>query len=69
MKFKTYDWLMQFKGETIASFGAARLLRQLDGRHELIGGTARRRPRMAFAVRAPGGFFRHAPARDDGDRL
>jgi hypothetical protein len=30
---------MQFKGATIASCGAARLVRHPDGRHELIGGT------------------------------
>ena len=28
------------QGETIAMFGAARLVRHLDGRHELVGGTA-----------------------------
>jgi len=30
----------QDKGETIAAFGHARLVRQTDGRHELIAGTA-----------------------------
>jgi len=40
MKLKTSSWLGLAPVETIACFGAARLIRKLDGRHELIGGTA-----------------------------
>jgi len=40
MKIKNYSWLIPAPAETIAHFGAARLVRNFDGRHELIGGTA-----------------------------
>ena len=40
MKLTKSIWLGLSPVETIARFGAARLVRKLDGRHELIGGTA-----------------------------
>jgi hypothetical protein len=39
MKFTNSSWLGLAPVKTIARFGAARLVRKLDGRHELIGGT------------------------------
>ena len=39
MKLKNSTWLGLAPAETIARFGPARLVRKLDGRHELIGGT------------------------------
>ena len=39
MKMKKFLWFPKLEGETIAMSGAARLVRNLDGRHELIGGT------------------------------
>jgi hypothetical protein len=38
MKSSNPSWLGLSPVETIARFGAARLVRKLDGRHELIGG-------------------------------
>ena len=40
MKLTNSSWLALAPVETIARFGAARLVRKLDGRHEIIGGTA-----------------------------
>jgi hypothetical protein len=40
MKSKNSSWLGLAPVETIARFGAATLVRTLDGRHELIGGTS-----------------------------
>jgi hypothetical protein len=40
MKLINSLWLGQTTGETIASFGAARLVKKLDGQIQLIGGTA-----------------------------
>ena len=40
MKLINSLWLGQTTGETIATFGAARLVKKLDGKIELIGGTA-----------------------------
>jgi hypothetical protein len=40
MKLTNSSWLGLAPVETIARFGTARLVRKLDGRHELIGGTA-----------------------------
>jgi hypothetical protein len=40
MKLINSLWLGQTTGETIAIFGAARLIKTLDGKIELIGGTA-----------------------------
>jgi hypothetical protein len=39
MKLTNSLWLGQTTGETIAIFGAARLVKKLDGKIELIGGT------------------------------
>jgi hypothetical protein len=39
MRLKTIDWLRPADEELIAAFGEARLLRGLDGRFELRGGT------------------------------
>jgi hypothetical protein len=39
MKLKNLFWLGQTAGETIASFGAARLVKNPDGKIQLIGGT------------------------------
>ena len=39
MKLKMLDWLTRNKGETLAYFGDARLVKQLSGKIELIGGT------------------------------
>jgi hypothetical protein len=39
MRFKNLDWIRPMEEELIASFGAARLVRQLDGKTELRGGT------------------------------
>lgn len=39
MKIDISSWFQQMTGETFATFGAARLVRHLDGRFELIGGT------------------------------
>ena len=39
MKLNRITWLQRKEHELIASFGDARLVRKLDGRHELIGGT------------------------------
>lgn len=39
MKFNRLAWLPQDKGETIATFGDARLVKYLDGKIQLIGGT------------------------------
>ena len=40
MKLINSFWLGQTTGETLATFGAARLVKKLDGKIELIGGTA-----------------------------
>ena len=40
MKLINSFWLGQTTGETIATFGAARLVKKLDGKIELVGGTA-----------------------------
>jgi hypothetical protein len=40
MKLDPLAWLTQDKGETIATFDNARLVKRLDGKIELIGGTA-----------------------------
>jgi hypothetical protein len=40
MKLINSFWLGQTAGETIATFGAARLVKKLDGKIELSGGTA-----------------------------
>ena len=40
MKLINSLWLGRTTGETIAIFGAARLVKKLDGKIELIGGTA-----------------------------
>ena len=39
MKLNRSNWFSKSDTEIIARFGAARLIRKLDGRHELIGGT------------------------------
>jgi hypothetical protein len=39
MKFNRANWFPVKEYELIATFGTARLVRHLDGRHELIGGT------------------------------
>ena len=39
MKLKNSFWLGQTAGETMATFGAARLVKKLNGKIELIGGT------------------------------
>ena len=39
MKLINSLWLGQTTGETIAIFGAARLVKKLDGKIELFGGT------------------------------
>ena len=39
MRFKNLDWIRAMEEELIASFGDARLVRQLDGKMELRGGT------------------------------
>ena len=41
MKLKNSYWLGQTEGETIATFGAASLVKKLGGKIELIEGTAR----------------------------
>ncbi len=44
MKIKRTSWLplsaLNFQTTTVARFGPARLVKNFDGRHELIGGTA-----------------------------
>jgi hypothetical protein len=40
MKLINSYWLGQNQGETMATFGSARLVKKLDGKIELIGGTA-----------------------------
>ena len=40
MRLKTLDWLKPTDEELIASFGEARLVRDLDGKYKLLGGTA-----------------------------
>jgi hypothetical protein len=40
MKLKNSFWLGEIEGETIAIFGSARLVKKLNGKIELIGGTA-----------------------------
>ena len=39
MKFNQLAWLTRDEGETIAVFGAARLVKKLDGKLELRGGS------------------------------
>ena len=39
MRLKTSDWLKPPEEELIAGFGEARLVRRLDGKFELRGGT------------------------------
>lgn len=39
MKFKNLIRPARAEGETIATFGAARLVKNLDGKFQLIGGT------------------------------
>ena len=39
MKLNRHTWFPTNETELIARFGAARLVRYLDGRHELIGGS------------------------------
>jgi hypothetical protein len=40
MKLNRLDWLRRDEGEILAVFGAARLVKRLNGRLELVGGTA-----------------------------
>jgi hypothetical protein len=40
MKLNLLSWRKRDEGETMATFGQARLVKQLTGRIELIGGTA-----------------------------
>jgi hypothetical protein len=40
MTLNPLAWFKRDEGETLAIFGEARLIRQLTGRIELIGGTA-----------------------------
>jgi hypothetical protein len=40
MKLTNFSWLVLAPFEIIARFGSAKVVRNLDGRHELIGGTA-----------------------------
>ena len=39
MKINRLLWMAQSEGETIATFGTARLVKKLSGRMELIGGS------------------------------
>jgi hypothetical protein len=39
MRFKNLDWIRPMEEQLVASFGDARLVRQLDGKMELKGGT------------------------------
>ena len=39
MKMNLLDWLKQHEGETMATFGNARLVKKLNGRFELRGGS------------------------------
>jgi hypothetical protein len=39
VKFDRLAWRIQDEGETIATFGAARLIKKLDGKMELLGGS------------------------------
>ena len=39
MKLTNSPWFILATAETIARFGAAHLVRNLDGRHKIIGGT------------------------------
>ena len=39
MKLKMLDWLTRNEGETLAYFGDARLVKQLNGKIQLIGGS------------------------------
>ena len=40
MKFNQLAWFTRDEGETIAVFGGARLVKKLDGKIELLGGSA-----------------------------
>ena len=40
MKLKNSVWIGQTEGESLAIFGSTRLVKKLDGKIELIGGTA-----------------------------
>ncbi len=39
MKLNPLRWLLREDGETLARFGAARLIKKLDGKIELLGGS------------------------------
>jgi hypothetical protein len=39
MKMNLLDWLKQDEGETMARFGEAKLVKRLNGKIELVGGT------------------------------
>ncbi len=43
MKLDRSSWLGRYEGITMATFGEARLMKKLDGKIELIGGSAENR--------------------------
>lgn len=43
MRFKYADWILRDTAEVVAVFGQAKLVRRLDGKTELRGGTAQDR--------------------------
>ena len=66
MNLKNSYWLGQTEGETMATFGAARLVKKLNGKIELIGGTAddHADAREWCSLFAPEVVFGRQPARD-----
>ena len=55
MKLHPLAWLIRDEGDSLARFGAARLVKKLDGKIELIGGSAQDRA----AAREWCALFRH----------
>jgi hypothetical protein len=66
MKLKNSFWLGEIEGETIAIFGSARLVKELNGKIELIGGTAddHADAREWCSLFAPEVVFARQPARN-----
>jgi len=58
MKLNPLAWFKRAEGETLAVFGKARLIKQLTGRIELVGGTADDRT----AAKEWASFFLHEAA-------
>jgi len=61
MKLNPFLWVGRSEGETIATFGDARLVKKLSGKIELIGGS----PEDHGAAREWCSLFLHDPNREE----